>query len=311
MYLTPEEPIDLDPYLTEEEAAAIYATQTDLTDMSHIYANGTLVNLNGTSYSQKTASFFAPVANGDKGNFLQSNGENEAPSWIDAPTARGNLGFSGAVTSIISENLKQDRVLVSSDSGKVIESYMTVDTLMGLESEITEAVGTLEASIAGIKNGIEADISTKISTLDNKKEDKINILPITKGGTGASSASEALTQLGAIAITQVGSKGGVAPLNASGKISDTYLPSYVPLESNGLISSNYLPSYVDDVLEFANKTNFPATGEPGKIYVDTTNKLTYRWSGSEYVEISKSLALGESSTTAYRGDLGKIAYNHS
>ena len=187
MYLTPEEPIDLDPYLTEEEAAAIYATQTDLTDMSHIYANGTLVNLNGTSYSKKTASFFAPVDNGDEGNFLQSNGETTAPSWINAQTAREKLGFSGAVTSIISEDLKQDRVLVSSDSGKVIVSDMPVNTLMGLEGEITEAVGTLEASIVGIKNGIEADISTKISALDNKKEDKINILPITKGGTGAGS----------------------------------------------------------------------------------------------------------------------------
>lgn len=41
-----------------------------------------------------------------------------------------------------------------------------------------------------------------------------------------------------------------------------------------------------------------------------TNK-TYRWSGSSYVEISASLALGETSRTAYRGDRGKIAYDHS
>ena len=155
--------------------------------MSRVYANGTLVNLNGTSYSKKTASLFAPIESGNEGNFLQSNGANKAPSWIDAQTARGNLGFSGAVTSIISQNLKQDRVLVSSDSGKVIVSDMPVDTLMGLEGKITGAVGALEASIAGIKSGIEADINTKIDALDSKKEDKINILPITKGGTGAKS----------------------------------------------------------------------------------------------------------------------------
>ena len=41
-----------------------------------------------------------------------------------------------------------------------------------------------------------------------------------------------------------------------------------------------------------------------------TNK-TYRWSGTKYTEVSESLALGETTNTAYRGDLGKIAYDHS
>ena len=75
--------------------------------------------------------------------------------------------------------------------------------------------------------------------------------------------------------------------------------------------SSQLPSYVDDVLEYSAKSNFPSAGESGKIYVDTTTNLTYRWSGSAYVEISQSLALGETSSTAYRGDRGKIAYDHS
>lgn len=83
------------------------------------------------------------------------------------------------------------------------------------------------------------------------------------------------------------------------------------LDANGKVPSAQLPSYVDDVLEYTAKANFPATGETGKIYVDTTTNLTYRWSGSAYVEISPSLALGETSSTAYRGDRGKIAYDHS
>lgn len=52
----------------------------------------------------------------------------------------------------------------------------------------------------------------------------------------------------------------------------------------------------------------PATG---KIYVDTTNGQTYRWSGSALVAISQSLALGETSSTAYPGDKGKAAYTHA
>ena len=51
--------------------------------------------------------------------------------------------------------------------------------------------------------------------------------------------------------------------------------------------------------------------ESGKIYVNTTNNKTYRWSGTQYTEISESLALGETDSTAYRGDRGKIAYDHA
>lgn len=79
----------------------------------------------------------------------------------------------------------------------------------------------------------------------------------------------------------------------------------------GVINANNLPSYVDDVLEYANKSSFPATGESGKIYVDKANNLTYRWGGTDYVEISPSIALGETSSTAYRGDRGKEAYEHA
>lgn len=83
------------------------------------------------------------------------------------------------------------------------------------------------------------------------------------------------------------------------------------LDANGRVLSSQLPSYVDDVLEYASKSLFPSTGESGKIYIDTTTNKTYRWSGSVYAEISESLALGTTSSTAYRGDYGNTAYIHS
>ena len=88
--------------------------------------------------------------------------------------------------------------------------------------------------------------------------------------------------------SEMGKAGGVATLDGSGQ---------VPVSQ--------LPSFVDDVLEYASKTAFPARGENGKIYVALDTNLTWRWSGSAYVEISKSLALGETSSTAYPGDKGK------
>lgn len=80
---------------------------------------------------------------------------------------------------------------------------------------------------------------------------------------------------------------------------------------DGLIPSAILPSFVDDVLEFDSIEDFPTVGESGKIYIAKDTNITYRWSGTTYIEISKSLALGETSLTAYRGDRGKIAYDHS
>jgi hypothetical protein len=97
-----------------------------------------------------------------------------------------------------------------------------------------------------------------------------------------------------IPLSQKGSNNGVAEL-----------------DSSGLVPSSQLPSYVDDVLEYSTLTNFPTTGETGKIYITLDTNLTYRWTGTGYAEISASLALGETSSTAYRGDRGKISYDHS
>lgn len=81
--------------------------------------------------------------------------------------------------------------------------------------------------------------------------------------------------------------------------------NFANLSNNGKVPANQLPSYVDDVLEYGTFNTFPTTGEDGKIYVAQDTNLTYRWSGTRYVEISQSLALGETSSTAYPGDKGK------
>ena len=77
------------------------------------------------------------------------------------------------------------------------------------------------------------------------------------------------------------------------------------LDANGKISTYQLPSYVSDVLEFRSFDRFPTTGEVNKIYIALDTNKTYRWGGTVYVEIGSSLALGETSETAYAGDKGK------
>lgn len=102
------------------------------------------------------------------------------------------------------------------------------------------------------------------------------------------------SEVGAIPSSSKGANGGVAELDSTGKV-----------------PASQLPSFVDDVVEYASYSEFPTTGEAGKIYVDKATNKTYRWSGSTYVEIAGGVALGETSATAYRGDRGKIAYDHS
>lgn len=78
-----------------------------------------------------------------------------------------------------------------------------------------------------------------------------------------------------------------------------------PLGGDSKIPNAYLPSYVDDVEEYNSLSNFPSKGEAGKIYVAKDTNKTYRWSGTQYTEISASLAIGETTGTAYDGGKGK------
>lgn len=89
---------------------------------------------------------------------------------------------------------------------------------------------------------------------------------------------------------KIGAAGGIASLDSTGKV-----------------PSSQLPSYVDDILEFTNKTQFPQSGEAGKIYVDLENNKCYRWGGSTYIEISSPVTIGETAGTAFDGAKGKEA----
>ena len=70
-------------------------------------------------------------------------------------------------------------------------------------------------------------------------------------------------------------------------------------------------SVYDNFEEYANLGAFPGTGVTSVIYLAIDTGLIYRWTGSTYAIMSAELALGETSATAYRGDRGKIAYDHS
>lgn len=186
-----------------------------------------------------------------------------------------------------------------------------------------ENTNSLLYYVAGLsKYCAVSDVYAELNTaLTTHKNDKANPHGVTKTQVGLGNVDNTADK-----DKSVKSATSATNDSAGNKITDTYTTkdtfsaffteyesfiqnptskNVATLDSSGKVPSSQLPSYVDDVLEYTSKSKFPSTGETGKIYVDTTTNLTYRWSGTSYVEISASLALGETSSTAYAGDKGK------
>jgi hypothetical protein len=74
----------------------------------------------------------------------------------------------------------------------------------------------------------------------------------------------------------------------------------------GKVPGEQLPGFVDDVLEYTNVGDLPATGTSGTLYVVTSENKVYRWSGTQYIEIVGSPgttdAVPEGSTNLYYTD---------
>ena len=172
-----------------------------------------------------------------------------------------------------------------------------IKTESGLEKQL----------IASAADIVEIDPITGLDST-NVQEALVAIKDIADNGgvTGVKGDSETTYRKGNVNITKANVGLGNVTNDAQVKRSEMGVANGVAtLDADGKVPAAQLPSYVDDVLEFANKAAFPATGETDKIYVAKDTNLTYRWSGSTYVEISVSLALGETSSTAYAGDKGK------
>ena len=164
--------------------------------------------------------------------------------------------------------------------------------------------GTTDVATSDITGLIGGTPSLEGHTHDDRyyTETEVNTKLATKSNTGHTHTKSEITDLATWAR---------ADTKPSYNFSEIGGSVDVTRQLSGKIPEANLPSYVDDVLEYNSKSNFPKSGETGKIYVDISTNLTYRWGGSAYVEISPSLALGETSGTAYRGDYGAIAYAHS
>ena len=123
-----------------------------------------------------------------------------------------------------------------------------------------------------------------------------------------------------------GVSGGVAELDDSGKVPTNQLPMDILEQIIELIDySSSAPTVVNGEQYYNSSEKViytgingvwasPTTPSASKIYFvigGTHSNKQYRWSGSELIMSGSPLVLGETSSNAFRGDRGKIAYEHS
>jgi len=162
-------------------------------------------------------------------------------------------------------------------------------------TDVQGAIDELSTRQGGVQSDWNENDTTELDYIKNKPENLVQDASyVHTDNNYDATAKGKVDSLGTASTKNVGVANGVAELDAAGKV-----------------PSSQLPSFVDDVIEVADYDHLPITGESGKIYVTLDTNKTYRWTGSGYAEISESLALGETSSTAYRGDRGKTAYNHA
>lgn len=191
-----------------------------------------------------------------------------------------DIRIANATASMDGLMSKEDYVELNTTIPGQIEDLKEADSNLSnridnLDDKIDKEIADREAEIDRIENKFDGVTDKLEEALQKEIEDR------KAGDTTITNSLNAF-------ISTKGQPGGLAELDSTGKV-----------------PAAQLPSYVDDVLEFSTKDQFPQIGETGKIYVSKDTNLTYRWTGTQYLEISQSLALGETSSTAYPGDKGK------
>lgn len=191
-----------------------------------------------------------------------------------------DIRIANATASMDGLMSKEDYVELNTTIPGQIEELKEADSNINnriddLDDKIDKEIADREAEIDRIENKFDGVTDKLEEALQKEIEDR------KAGDTTITNSLNAF-------ISTKGQPGGLAELDSTGKV-----------------PAAQLPSYVDDVLEYSTKAQFPQTGETGKIYVAKDTNLTYRWTGTQYLEISQSLALGETPSTAYPGDKGK------
>lgn len=215
----------------------------------------------------------------------------------DSNTVYGNATTSAAGLMSAADKAKLDGVAAGSN-------HVTVDAALSADSTNPVQNKVIKSALDGKSNTghthddryyTESEINTKLNAKANSSHTHTKA-QITDFPTSMPASD-------VYAWAKAASKPSYTISEVSGNLPASRI--------SGTIAAANLPSYVDDVLEYASLSEFPTTGESGKIYTALDTNKIYRWSGSAYVVISETVALGTTHSSAGYGDESRAAYNHS
>lgn len=260
---------------------------------------------------------------GDRGSFLKGDGTWATPEQVQVGTADGET--PGIVKSGGDVTITSGVITVNDNSHN-----HTIENIPGLQDALDEKAdaGDLPPVASSGQNGLmSAADKTKLDGIAEGATKTVVDTSLTSTSNNAVSSKAVYTALqgyvpATTTINGVPLTGGEIIITAEDldvvPATDIGVANGIAsLDENGRVPSAQLPSYVDDVIEgyyyqskfyTSNLHTQEIPAESGKIYIDLDTSKMYRWGGTVYVEISSSLALGETSSTAFRGDHGKIAY---
>ena len=264
-----------------------------------------------------------------------SNTVSNKPSGVDAFGLEVKKTASGYVAQVLTEgNTSANKTWIRqfNSTSWGAWAYYFDSSHAPSWSQVTGKPSFATVATSGSYNDLsnKPSIPTVPGSLKNPNALTISLNGTSQGaydGSAAKSINITASNVGAAAASHTHTKSQITDFPTSMPASD--VPSWAKAASkpsysfselggtlnaskiSGTISSSNLPSYVDDVLEYDSLSKFPTTGEAGKIYTAKDTNKIYRWSGTAYVVISETIALGITHSTAGYGDESRAAYNHS
>lgn len=313
-----------------------------VTDEERLYIGGSDGNVGVPNMAdlEQVGSFYVSIS-GSEGSYTSDFGAQEIYAAYQTDKAvfakigeniipLTHVSLSGSTYSaqfnVISGIEGYQNILIT-QSGETKHVYVTANRLSGEEvtynngtsgltaTDVQGAVDEVAGKFSGFIPSSEKGQNNGVATLDgNGKLAEAQKPTYTASEVGArpNNWTPSAQDIGAIPATDKGANNGVAELDGNGKVPSSQLPGYV----DDVVDSYVVGStpYTQDWLS-AESGGTALTPESGKIYLVVSEgeyqNREYRWSGTQYAQISEGLALGETQDTAYRGDHGKAAYDHS